>query len=224
MPGGKGKSSGGKSSGGKTSVDGHKKQMSHSARAGLQVRYNLTVATSSSFVSFFFFAASRQTPPHSLVSPQQRRFQVLHCPASLPTNPTRSRASKPQQPTSRVIATYCTSLRHVATSDATAFCDGLDGLGSQNRRLHGLIACGGNDTARRWLKPVLATGSTSSSSLYSSQLLIVAQCFLLSSRLTIRFFSSSLAVVSSVSSRPTPSRRCVSVPRPPSTLPLFSST
>lgn len=40
MPGGKGKSSGGKSSGGKTSVDGPKKQMSHSARAGLQVREN----------------------------------------------------------------------------------------------------------------------------------------------------------------------------------------
>ena len=38
MPGGKGKSSGGKSSGGKTSVEGHKKQQSHSARAGLQVR------------------------------------------------------------------------------------------------------------------------------------------------------------------------------------------
>ncbi|OAA34979.1 histone H2A [Metarhizium rileyi] len=36
MPGGKGKSSGGKSSGGKTSVEGHKKQQSHSARAGLQ--------------------------------------------------------------------------------------------------------------------------------------------------------------------------------------------
>lgn len=39
MPGGKGKSSGGKSSGGKTSVDGPKKQTSHSARAGLQVRF-----------------------------------------------------------------------------------------------------------------------------------------------------------------------------------------
>ena len=39
MAGGKGKSSGGKSSGGKTSgVDGSKKQQSHSARAGLQVR------------------------------------------------------------------------------------------------------------------------------------------------------------------------------------------
>ncbi|KND94277.1 Histone H2A.Z [Tolypocladium ophioglossoides CBS 100239] len=38
MPGGKGKSSGGKSSGGKTSAEGHKKQQSHSARAGLQVR------------------------------------------------------------------------------------------------------------------------------------------------------------------------------------------
>jgi hypothetical protein len=38
MAGGKGKSSGGKSSGGKTSVDGPKKQQSHSARAGLQVR------------------------------------------------------------------------------------------------------------------------------------------------------------------------------------------
>ena len=39
MAGGKGKSSGGKSSGGKTSgVDGAKKQQSHSARAGLQVR------------------------------------------------------------------------------------------------------------------------------------------------------------------------------------------
>lgn len=38
MPGGKGKSSGGKSSGGKTSADGSKKQQSHSARAGLQVR------------------------------------------------------------------------------------------------------------------------------------------------------------------------------------------
>ena len=37
MAGGKGKSSGGKSSGGKTSVDGPKKQQSHSARAGLQV-------------------------------------------------------------------------------------------------------------------------------------------------------------------------------------------
>ncbi|KAL1890223.1 histone H2A.Z [Sporothrix stenoceras] len=36
MAGGKGKSSGGKSSGGKTSVDGPKKQQSHSARAGLQ--------------------------------------------------------------------------------------------------------------------------------------------------------------------------------------------
>ncbi|KYK56238.1 Histone H2A [Drechmeria coniospora] len=36
MPGGKGKSSGGKSSGGKTSAEGHKKQQSHSARAGLQ--------------------------------------------------------------------------------------------------------------------------------------------------------------------------------------------
>lgn len=39
MAGGKGKSSGGKSSGGKTAVDGPKKQQSHSARAGLQVRY-----------------------------------------------------------------------------------------------------------------------------------------------------------------------------------------
>jgi hypothetical protein len=38
MAGGKGKSSGGKSSGGKTSADGAKKQQSHSARAGLQVR------------------------------------------------------------------------------------------------------------------------------------------------------------------------------------------
>lgn len=39
MAGGKGKSSGGKSSGGKTSgADGSKKQQSHSARAGLQVR------------------------------------------------------------------------------------------------------------------------------------------------------------------------------------------
>ena len=38
MPGGKGKSAGGKSSGGKTSVEGSKKQQSHSARAGLQVR------------------------------------------------------------------------------------------------------------------------------------------------------------------------------------------
>jgi hypothetical protein len=38
MPGGKGKSSGGKSSGGKTSAEGAKKQQSHSARAGLQVR------------------------------------------------------------------------------------------------------------------------------------------------------------------------------------------
>lgn len=39
MAGGKGKSSGGKSSGGKTSAaDGPKKQQSHSARAGLQVR------------------------------------------------------------------------------------------------------------------------------------------------------------------------------------------
>lgn len=37
MAGGKGMSSGGKSSGGKTSVDGPKKQQSHSARAGLQV-------------------------------------------------------------------------------------------------------------------------------------------------------------------------------------------
>ncbi|KAK5992048.1 Histone H2A.Z [Cladobotryum mycophilum] len=36
MAGGKGKSSGGKSSGGKTSVEGPKKQQSHSARAGLQ--------------------------------------------------------------------------------------------------------------------------------------------------------------------------------------------
>lgn len=40
MAGGKGKSSGGKSSGGKTAVDGPKKQQSHSARAGLQVRYS----------------------------------------------------------------------------------------------------------------------------------------------------------------------------------------
>lgn len=39
MAGGKGKSSGGKSSGGKTSAtEGQKKQQSHSARAGLQVR------------------------------------------------------------------------------------------------------------------------------------------------------------------------------------------
>ena len=39
MAGGKGKSAGGKSSGGKTSgVEGPKKQQSHSARAGLQVR------------------------------------------------------------------------------------------------------------------------------------------------------------------------------------------
>lgn len=39
MAGGKGKSSGGKSSGGKTSAaEGPKKQQSHSARAGLQVR------------------------------------------------------------------------------------------------------------------------------------------------------------------------------------------
>ena len=40
MPGGKGKSSGGKSSGGKTSAgaEAQKKQMSHSERAGLQVR------------------------------------------------------------------------------------------------------------------------------------------------------------------------------------------
>lgn len=42
MAGGKGKSSGGKSSGGKTSAaDGQKKQQSHSARAGLQVRNSL---------------------------------------------------------------------------------------------------------------------------------------------------------------------------------------
>lgn len=38
MAGGKGKSAGGKSSGGKTSGEGPKKQQSHSARAGLQVR------------------------------------------------------------------------------------------------------------------------------------------------------------------------------------------
>ncbi|CAM1510592.1 Fc.00g009270.m01.CDS01 [Cosmosporella sp. VM-42] len=42
MAGGKGKSSGGKSSGGKTSgVEGPKKQQSHSARAGLQSRFEL---------------------------------------------------------------------------------------------------------------------------------------------------------------------------------------
>lgn len=44
MAGGKGKSSGGKSSGGKTSAtEGPKKQQSHSARAGLQVRKNRAV-------------------------------------------------------------------------------------------------------------------------------------------------------------------------------------
>ena len=42
MPGGKGKSSGGKSSGGKTGApEGQKKQMSHSERAGLQVRCDI---------------------------------------------------------------------------------------------------------------------------------------------------------------------------------------
>lgn len=45
MPGGKGKSSGGKSSGGKTSVEGPKKQQSHSARAGLQVRSSFILLT-----------------------------------------------------------------------------------------------------------------------------------------------------------------------------------
>lgn len=44
MAGGKGKSSGGKSSGGKTSAaEGPKKQQSHSARAGLQVRSHYIV-------------------------------------------------------------------------------------------------------------------------------------------------------------------------------------
>lgn len=46
MAGGKGKSSGGKSSGGKTSAtEGQKKQQSHSARAGLQVRNISAVCT-----------------------------------------------------------------------------------------------------------------------------------------------------------------------------------
>lgn len=44
MAGGKGKSAGGKSSGGKTSAaEGPKKQQSHSARAGLQVRSYIAI-------------------------------------------------------------------------------------------------------------------------------------------------------------------------------------
>lgn len=55
MPGGKGKSSGGKSSGGKTSAEGHKKQQSHSARAGLQVSAALPVFFFFNFLIFNFF-------------------------------------------------------------------------------------------------------------------------------------------------------------------------
>ena len=64
MAGGKGKSSGGKSSGGKTSAEGNKKQQSHSARAGLQVR----CATGSSPLGF----------PSSLGVPRRRSITPIH--------------------------------------------------------------------------------------------------------------------------------------------------
>jgi hypothetical protein len=85
MAGGKGKSSGGKSSGGKTGVEGPKKQQSHSARAGLQVR-RVSIVYSCAFACRYLCdkrahpVSSVYTPPTQRVLPDIPQLQSVFAP------------------------------------------------------------------------------------------------------------------------------------------------
>lgn len=133
MAGGKGKSSGGKSSGGKTSVDGPKKQQSHSARAGLQVSKRRHGDARWCFQRFFgslhsssphFRATDSKShlgkttpdprrrvdagPKHSRISDQSNTCPHRHSAPRLPGGPTRN---GPRRRPSRCSLSRCLTSR-----------------------------------------------------------------------------------------------------------------